>query len=259
MLSLRELQQRFVEGLLTGELHEVLPLLANADGPARFDVYQRNCREGFHAALAAGYPVLRRLTGPEYFRQLIGDYQRAHPSGSGNLLHAGARLPEFLVARFATTAYAYFADVARLERACQEVFVAADGGVLDPQRLGRVAPADYARLCFRLDPAVRLVKSPYPVVSLWETHQNEQEPPALDLDAGGEQAAIQRRDDRVVLFRLSPAEHAALALMQDRQPLDAALAAALALDADFDLRAVLPKWVQWRFVVDFHLADESHF
>jgi uncharacterized protein len=201
--------------------------------------------------------VLARLTGAAYFRQLVGEFQRSHPSSSGNLFHAGAALPAFLDDYFADTDYAWFADVARLERACQEVLVAADSQPLDLQRLASVPAAHHARLAFRLDPALRLFSSPRAIVTVWEAHQQPGDPQALDIHQGAEQAAIQRRGEEVRVLRLTPAEHAALAVLQAGDLLVAACDAAVQLDPAFDLPTALLRWTQQRFLVDFVLETQE--
>lgn len=256
MHSLRELQQRFVNGLLSDDDDAALPLFADSefDARERFALYRNNCRAGFLAALSAAYPVMRRLTGEAYFRQLILEYQFACPSPSGNLAHAGERLPEYLQTRFDGTGYEYFSDVARLESACQQVLDAADHAPLDTDRLALVEPQDRPRLLFALHPAVRLVDSPYPVVRIWEAHQGAEDPEQLDISTGGEQALVCRRGERVSVCRLSPAEHACLAALHDSRPLATAIDDALRLDPDLDLPEALQRWVRARFIVDFSIA-----
>jgi len=259
MRSLRELQQSFVADLLTEDGATLLPWIGAQGVPAaeRLNVYRGNCREGFLAALAAGYPVLKRLTGADYFRRLIGDYQREFPSPAGNLFHAGERLPQFLDRRFAGTPYEYFADVARLERACQEVLNAADHTPLDLDRLAAVPAPDHERLRFELDPAARLVCSVYPVVRIWEAHQDGHEPEPIDLGSGGEQALVHRRSSRVSVHRLTPAEYACLAALRSARPLGIALDEAIALDDEFDLRSALRSWGQLGFLVKFSVVGAS--
>jgi hypothetical protein len=259
MLSLRELQQRFVTGLLSEDCAPVLPLLGEHGLPAaeRFNIYRNNCRVGFHDVLATGYPVLRRLTGAQYFRQLAREYQREHPSPSGNLFHAGAKLPEYLAQRFGGSEFDYFSDVAALEWTCQQVLVAPDGGSIDVARLGAVSPSDYPRLHFLPDPALRLVSSRYPVVTIWEEHQGEREPGTIDLAAGSEHAAVQRRGEGVVIYRLPPAEYACLAAFIAGRPLGSAMTAALDIDPGFDLRGALRRWGQLGFIAGFSVKGES--
>jgi hypothetical protein len=259
MLSLRELQERFVSSLLSGDGTEILPWISDHDLPASegLGVYRGNCREGFLAALAAGYPVLKRLTGADYFRQLVRDYQQECPSPSGNLFHAGASLPSFLERRFAGTEFGYFSHVARLEWACQEVLVAADAGSLDLGRLAGVSPANYARLRFELDPAARLVSSRYPIVRIWEVHQDEGDPDPIDISTGGEAAIVHRRGEGVSMYRLPPAEFACLAALHSARPLAAAIDDAAAMDNDFNLRDALRRWAQLGFIVDFSVLGQS--
>jgi hypothetical protein len=259
MPSLRELQRQFVDGLLADADAPVLPRLRIHGLPAaeRFAIYRGNCREGFLEALRAGYPVLERLTGEKYFRQLVRDYQREHPLPSGNLYHAGAQLPAYLARRFSATGYSYFADVAALEWACQYVMAAPDRAALDPQRLAAVARSDYPHLRFELDPASALVRSPYPVVTIWEQHQADREPEVIDIGAGGEQAIVQRRAQGVVVCRLPPGEYASLAAFREARSLGPVVDAAMSVDPAFDLGAALRRWVRCGFIVDVSIAGES--
>lgn len=259
MLSLRELQRHFVAGLLDDEPHGILDCIASGGAPAieRLRIYRGNCREGFLLALGAGFPVIERLCGSDYFRQLVRDYQRAHPSPSGNLAHAGVRFPAFLRQRFTETPYEYFADVATLEWACQEVVPAADHPGPDLARLGRVAAADCERLRFELDPALRLVESRYPIVSIWEAHQDGHEPGRLDLASGGERAAVRRRGAGVALYRLPAPEFACLAALRGARTLGYATGEALAADPAFDLQAALLRWVRLGFIADFAIPGQS--
>jgi hypothetical protein len=166
-------------------------------------------------------------------------------------------LPDYLARRFAGLEYDYFADVARLEWACQEVLAAADGGTLDLGRLAAVSPADHPRLRFVPDPALRLVSSRYPVARIWEEHQDGRAPGAIDLAAGGEQAAVQRKGAGVAIYRLRLAEYACLAAFREARPLGAATTAALSLDEDFDLGAALRRWAQLGFITGFSVTGDS--
>lgn len=259
MLSLRETQQRFLRGVLHDDAAAIEPWISSAGlgSGDRLRIYRNNCREGFVSALALGYPVLQRLTGEPYFRQLAREYQRRYPSPSGNLFHVGARLPAFLQQRFAGTPYGYFSEVARLEWACQEVLVTADRAPLDLARLAGVSPALYPRLRFEMHPAARLVSSGYPVFRIWETHQQPAEPDPIDLSSGGEQALVRRNGDGIVIYRLTAGEFAWLAAIAGARSLHFALQAALDADRNFDLGSTLQRWVYNGTLVDFSFAGEA--
>src|SRR5215472_12071206 len=150
MLSLPELQKRFAASLFGEPTAPVAPWI-RADGIAaelRLGIYRNNLQEGFAKTLALEFPVVRRLAGEDYFRQLALSFLAHHPSRSGDLHHVGAPFAAFLRGQFAGTAYEYFADVAALEWARQECLVAEDDEALDANALQAVPPHGYASLRF---------------------------------------------------------------------------------------------------------------
>src|SRR5262245_36975265 len=102
MPALRELQAEFVAAMF-GETSSVQAHVRD-DGmgaDARLGIYQNNLREGFIKALAQSFPVIERLGGTDYFRQLALEFLAAHPSRSGDLHHIGAPFASFLAQKFA--------------------------------------------------------------------------------------------------------------------------------------------------------------
>jgi len=158
VLALRELQMHFVDALFSGDAEVVASQIeANGVEPTeRLDVYRNNLREGFTKALSVGFPVVERLVGAEYFRQLALDFLHAHPSRAGNLHHIGAPFPAYLRERFADTQYPYLGDVAALEWAHEEAILAADDAPLAASALAGVDAARQAPKLV-LDPAPGLV------------------------------------------------------------------------------------------------------
>jgi hypothetical protein len=256
MPSLRELQQAFGHGLLCTEAARIAPfVVANGIEPAaRVQIYRNNVREGFLATLRATYPVLERLVGEQYFRQLGLEYHRHCPSPSGNLHHVGQRLPGFLAEKFAGTPYDYFHDLARLEWAIQEVLVAADAGWLDLARLQPVTTDDYGKLVFHLHPATAFVTSVFPVLSIWQANQpSADHEAAIDLRSGAEHVLLLRTDDALELRRLTPPELAFLASIAAGRTLEQAVAEATA-EGTIDIAAALRQYVAAGAIVDFNLA-----
>src|SRR5689334_21117181 len=85
MLSLRERQRGFAAALL-----------GTAAVPGGLQVYRNNVFASLTEALAAVYPVVKRLVGEPFFNQLARRFIRRHPSRSGNLHDFGAELPAFI-------------------------------------------------------------------------------------------------------------------------------------------------------------------
>jgi hypothetical protein len=246
MLALRELQLRFAGALFDGAL-EPLETHVEGNGPgaaARLDIYRNNLREGFIKALALGFPVIGRLVGEKYFRQLALDFLSAHPSRAGNLHHIGAPLAVFLRGRFEHSEYAYLADVAALEWAHQEALVAADEVAVSPDSLREVDPAMYEHLRFDLHPACGLVQSSYPIIRIWRANQGEI--PAqdiIDLGSGGDNVLVLRAPECIEFHRLPAGAFALLSAFSRGENLSTALDEALAADATFDLGAALRRFL----------------
>ncbi|HEX5689810.1 MAG TPA: DNA-binding domain-containing protein, partial [Roseiflexaceae bacterium] len=131
MASLRETQRAFANAVLFDDPSRITDLLCGgAFTPLeRIGIYRNNSRLGFLATMEAIFPVVRQLGGDAWFASIVRRYQQRHPSRSGNLHHIGERFAEFLADEL-DAALGYFADVAALEWAYQEVLVAADVPVL---------------------------------------------------------------------------------------------------------------------------------
>jgi hypothetical protein len=230
---------------------------AEMAGPMKYplatalDIYRNNWRGNLHGALAGAYPVVQALVGAEFFRLMARAFIAAHPSRSGNLHRYGAEFGD-LIAGFAPAGdLPYLADVARLEWACHLAYFAPDAEALDLSRLARMSPGDFAMLRLLLHPGCRVVRSDYPVASIWQAHQpGMPQDFRIDLDTGGETALVCRHHDEAGVHALSPAEAHWLEHIAAGAPLGAAVAATLAGHPDFDLQALLARLVALDALID---------
>jgi hypothetical protein len=151
-------------------------------------------------------------------------------------------MPGFLRADPRVSALPYLGDVAALEWAIHEVYHEADGTPLDAAALAALPPALHAGLRLHLQPATRLVSSPWPVLAIWKANQaaapEDVEP--VSLGAGGVRVLVARDAEGDVEFRLLDAAEAFwLEALARGKPLGLAVAAALAVDPAFDFGAAL--------------------
>jgi hypothetical protein len=211
MASLRDTQLAFADALLFDNPARIAMLIAGGVYSAieRVGIYRNNVRIGFLATMEATFPAVRALGGEDWFAQTARRYQQRHPSPAGNMHYVGKRFPDYLTAELTGSGYEYFADVAQLEWAYQEVLVAADAPSLDFASLANVPPDRYAELRFQLHPAVRIVRSRFPILSLWRAHRdttNDTDLDAIDMNEG-QAVLVMRRDTHVELRLLSHDEH----------------------------------------------------
>ena len=224
----------------------------------RLQIYRNNVFESLTAALGAVYPVVAKLVGEEFFRQLARGYTLAHPSRSGNLHEFGHALPTFIERQPVAGQLPYLADVAALEWACHEVWHEADDEPLDTKALAAVPVASQARLRLHLAAATRLIASPYPVLRIWQANQSGDAAEALiTLDEGGVRLAVARRAFEIEFRLLGAAEDRWLRALASGATLNAATLSALDLDPDFDLAAVLARHLALGSLCAFSLAPEA--
>lgn len=152
--------------------------------PKRFSVYRNNVAGSLTRALEAAFPTVRKLVGDEFFAAMAGVYLRAHPPRSRMLMLYGKEMPEFLEGFPPVASLGYLPDVARIDQAMRESYHAADRQSLPEAEFQRLIGEDIAGLQLRLAPSLRLVRSCWPVVAIWEAnHEGGPAPHAGPEDA----------------------------------------------------------------------------
>jgi hypothetical protein len=142
----------------------------------RFDIYRNNVIAGLTAALETAFPVVRKLVGDANFRTMAGAFLRRYPPRSPLMMLYGADLPGFLETFPPTRSLGYLPDVARLEQALREAYHAKDAAPIESSRLGALAPDRLMETKLVLAPAVRLVRSRWPILSIWRFNTSAESP-----------------------------------------------------------------------------------
>lgn len=181
----------------------------NGSDPARrFGVYRNNVIVSLVDALADSYPVVQALVGEDFFRAMAREFIYASPPRSPVLAWYGSGFAEFIENFPPAASLPYLPDVARLEWLRVEAWHAADARALPITELSALL-ADEARLSdarFALHPALRVMTSAHPVVSLWAAHLADDPATALaEIDMTlGEAALLTRPELDVVIVRIEP-------------------------------------------------------
>lgn len=246
MQSLRELQQGFAEEVF-GEGRTGLTFYVDEAGMApdrRLNIYRNMTYSTLLDALAAVFPVVRRLTGADFFNQSCRHFVRSVPSISGDIRDYGGEFPGYLASCEAAASLCYLPDLARLEWCRHLAFNAPDAPPLELDNLKKLDPARYSELKIRFQPFTQLMSSPYPLLHIWEVNQPEyQGDQTVDLAEGGVDLLVFRHQRNVGFKLLTAGEYGFLKLLDAETNLGAACESALLNDEAFDLDATL----QWHF------------
>ncbi|MEZ5911845.1 MAG: DNA-binding domain-containing protein [Paracoccaceae bacterium] len=230
-------QALFRDALLNPDL-PVPDGLVDAKGrPAgkRFSVYRNNVVVSLTEALEVGFPVLRKLVGDDFFRAMAGVYLRQQPPGSQQLTLYGSGMAAFLEGFEPVAHLGYLPDIARLEYALRIAYHAADATPVPAEALQALIPEGLIAARLRLAPAVQVLRSPWPVLSIWRAN-TETGAPAPSMQAEDVLITRPEYDPRPSL--LPPGGADFIAALQRGNRLGVAHDAAMR-HKGFDLSAVL--------------------
>ncbi len=236
MPPLSEVQAEFAAALLDPAAPVPAGIVAPGGRPAprRFAVYRNNVISALANAVASSFPAVRRIVGDDFFRAMAWAYVLAEPPTSPVLLDHGATFPDF-IARFPPAgSLPYLPDVARIERRWRESYHAEDAEPLPPTALSELAEAALPGLIFELHPSLRLVRSPWPAVTVWRMNVSDVPMTPVDFTVA-EDALIVRPGAEVEVRIVPPGGAAFVTALAAGDTLLAAAETAQAADQRFDL------------------------
>ena len=216
--------------------------------------YQANGHALAQRALQGAYPVLAQVLGEPSFGQLARAFWHASPPVGGDITQWGAPLPAWVAVSAQLASEPYLGDLAALEWALHQAASAPDAAV-DAASLALLAEHDPAQLHLHLSPGCAVLHSAWPVVSIWQVHQQSE--PDFSLlqrllhDQTPEDALVWRAGLRPQLRQAWPGEVAFV------QPLLAGhtLVEALLQATEVDVAAWLPMAVQSHLLLGVARAD----
>jgi hypothetical protein len=200
---------------------------------SRFGVYRNNVFASLINAIAARYPVTRKLLWDDAFNRVAHRYVATVPPRSPVLLDYGASFPRFLRSVGQGTAADYLADIAALEAARTRAYHAADATPLDRDAFAAIAPEQWPDVRVDLHPSVELLKSAFPMVSAWQANRDANDN-MVDVWTA-ECALVARPRLQVEVWPVSAGVYEFLSALAAGQTVGAAIGHATAAASDFYL------------------------
>jgi len=259
MSRLREIQEAFADSMIEGDYETVAGELCPTEcSPLRMvALYRRMIRNNYLQVLKITYPVLNRLVGRVYFHALAMGYLRIYPSASGDLFSYGRFLPALLEELEVSP---LFAEVAKLEWACHEVYQAPDFPLISWEEIQTVPSADPSLITVQFHPASRLLFFPHPVHLVWLALQPDAlagEVVNLPLPEEGSGVLVTRPFQKVEVSPLGKTRYPLLEALFTGKDLASVCRMARALDPEFELSLFLSELLKQRIVIGFSIRDSS--
>lgn len=229
------LQSAFAAGLF-GATPTPAGLMAwnTATPERRYGVYRNNVAASLTAAIASRFPAAESIVGPDFFRAMARAFVAAHPPRSPVLLAYGDEFPDFVAAFAPARELVYLPDVMRLEIARGRAYHATDIPPLDPTAFATIDPARLGALVFTPHPALSIISSPYPMVTIWAMNAGERMLAPIDVWRD-EHALVARPHLTVEVTPLSPGGAVFFHRLTAGAALASAAESAVSGHADFDL------------------------
>jgi len=227
----------------------------NAAIPARrFAIYRNNVVAGLGKALQRRFPVVERLVGKEFFAAMAQLFVRQQPPRSPLLATYGDEFAGFIAAFEPAGEIPYLADVARLEAARTRAYHAADAMPLDSSQLVGIGADAAGDLRIALHPSIEIVRSPFPIVTIWAMNSGEQELAPIE-DWCSEDALVARPLLEVEVRVLPPGGATFLLALAEGFSLREATESAITEHPDFDLTRNLAGLISSGLICDIVLPD----
>lgn len=255
--NLVQVQQAFA-GALTDPLRTIPEGLLgpSAWDAGRFAIHRNNIAVGLTEVLVSHFPVCQRIVGDRFFTWIAQEFVAEHKPATPWLMHYGDALPAFIESFEPAGDVPYLADVARLELAWIYAYNSAEQVSLSAEALKLLSLEEIMVARILLHPSAQFVRSPYPVATIWFTHQPGNEPIALEA-CEAEDVLVVRPDAEVTMHRLPAGATIFLSAIEGNEPIGRAGELALAGSPEFDLGSSLVDLFTAGAVIEMSLPDGS--
>jgi hypothetical protein len=245
------LQSQFAGALLDADraLPEGVTSHTAAKPERRFAIYRNNVVVGLIEAIESRFPVVKRLVGDDFFRAMARVFVTAYPPHSPLPMVYGDEFPDFIAGFEPAADIPYLADVARLEALRTKAYHAADASCLDPSAFAALDPARLGELRVKLHPSVSILRSAYPIVTIWAMNAGEMVLAPIE-DWRDEDALVSRPLYEVFVQTLPSGGATFLTSLWEGRTLAVAAAAGFADTGAFDLAFNLAGLIGSNIVVD---------
>jgi hypothetical protein len=206
---------------------------------------------GLTETLKDAFPAVHRIVGADFFQAMARAYVVIEPPRSPILLDYGAGFPDFIRAFGPAAVLPYLADVARIERAWTEAYHAPEASPIDPMAFIAIAPDQLPAIRLVLHPSLRVVRSQFPALKIWQMNVVGGVPAPVDLAAGGEDVLVVRPLADVEVRSIPKGSLEFIQALVDGRSVLAALEAALTVNSRFDASANLSDLMRAGALVGF--------
>ena len=154
------------DALISAQASKLIKASGKLSPVERLEIYREQFWLRHTSSLVEDFPGVSGILGQQAWAPLVEGYLTAHPPRSFTLRDLGLQFPAYVETRQALPHHALCCDMARLELAYLEIFDAEDAAPVAPEALAGIAEDAWERVRIDFQPALRLLKTAYPVAAL---------------------------------------------------------------------------------------------
>lgn len=234
-----ELQKEFATSVRNPKLppsSSIKPLKNGAPPVKRLNVYRNNVALSLINNLKDTYPTVCALVGDEFFNQMAKTFVDQHLPKSPVMHKYGGEFPAFIGNYDLVSNLKYLKDIASLEWAANIATHSRDCDPVSIKRLQDYSEQELPKIRFELHPSLHLIQSEWPIVSIWQAHQNENPDESLKtLPDNGEIALIIRPDLDVEIRTIFPSTYTFIEAITKQATFGEAVEKAVEKDENFNI------------------------
>ncbi len=203
----------------------------------RFGIYRNNVMVSLIEAMKSNFPIIYALVGDDFFTALAVAFINKHPPKLPMLFAYGDEFAAFIRLYSTADRLPYLADMAEVENLWRKAYHAKDATCIDISALQKIDGEQHLKLTFNIHPAVFILKSGWPIYSIWLGHETD-DMGNVDLNIA-QNIIINRPDVDVLVMQLDAANCAFFRQIINGKNLENCYNAAMEIDASFDLGCCL--------------------
>ena len=252
-MPLNKVQNKFKETMLAPVQnleeadHDFLSLFEDNRIPVkdRLKVYHNNVIGSLSEALQATFPLIEKLVGEDFLKQMSREFIFNHPPKGACLHQYGEGFDDFIRKYEPAKPINYLSDMATFEFALNTAYYASDDVTLEPDALSHIPPEKLGDVTLKLRNSATLMQSKFAILQIRDFCLDEGQGNKPDMSKDyNTKLLIIRPHLEVNILPLEDDEYTILRLLEKNVPLGQAVEETIETYPDFDFTAFLGKHIE---------------
>lgn len=259
-MKLQQLQKEFAAHLYNKKKDKIFDVIQKDAVPVnkRLQIYHNNVFGNFDSVLEMVYPKTKEVVGDDYFENLANIYHQKYRSLTGNLDDYGKYFPNIISNLKKEHQLIYLKDLAKLEWFYHQLYFSKDAQPIDVIKLQNLKEKDYYQVKFKLHPSCKIIKSTYPIFTIWNINKKSTKKINLNKNSG-EMILLERCHFKSNIHKLDEQEYQFLQMIKKQNNIYQIYKNISKIYPEFDIGALINKYISNGVLSEFQISTLNKF